>query len=197
MANRLVPNWVYNLPKASDHWNNMFSRGVLDNWQVSGIASFISGVPTSISLATTNSENITGGGDGAKVIRLGNAVLPKSQRTFNQFFNTSMFALPAVNPVGAPQTANYIGNGWTPEIYGPGMNNWDIAISKKIPITKERVAAQLRCEMYNAWNHPSFSSVNVSSDFNPTTGAQSNTAFGQLTADRMPRIIQVSFRLNF
>ena len=197
MANRLVPNWVWDLPKASAHWNNLFSRGVLDNWQLSGIASFISGVPLTIGLSTTNSENITGGGDGARVIRTGNAVLPKSQRTFNQFFNTSVWALPAVNPIGAPRTVNYIGNGWTPEVYGPGMNNWDIAVTKKIPITKERVAGQLRCEMYNAWNHPSFSSVNTSANFNPATGAQSNTAFGQLTADRMPRIIQVALRISF
>lgn len=197
MANRLVPNWVWNLPKASAHWDNMFSRGVLDRWQVSGIASFISGVPTSISLSTTNSENITGGGDGAKVIRTGNAVLPKSQRTFNQYFNTSVWALPSVYTPGSALTSNYIGNGWTPEVYGPGMNNWDIAVTKNIPIAKEKVAGQLRCEMYNAWNHPSFSSVNTTANFNPSTGAQSNTAFGQLTADRMPRIIQVSLRISF
>lgn len=197
MPNRLTPNWVWNLPKASTHWNNLLSRGVLDNWQMTGIVSFISGVMQTVSLATTNGENITGGGDGAKVIRTGNAVLPKSQRTFNQFFNTSVWALPSVNPIGATQTVNYIGNGWTPEFRGPGINDWDISMVKKIPISKERVAAQLRCELYNAWNHPSFSAVNVASNFNPTTGAQSNTAFGQLTADRSPRIIQVAFRMTF
>jgi hypothetical protein len=187
MANRLTANWVWDLPKASGHWNNLFSRGVLDNWQLSGIASFISGVPVSVGLSTTNGENITGGGDGAKVVMIGNAVLPKNQRTFNQYFNTSAFALPAVGTIGTQ---------WVPSLYGPGFNDWDIAFAKSIRI-KERVSGQLRCEMYNAFNHPSFSSLNTTANFNPTTGQQVNTAFGQLTADRQPRIIQMSLRFTF
>src|SRR4029079_1364554 len=33
----LVINYNYELPKASDHWSNTFSRLVLDGWQISGI----------------------------------------------------------------------------------------------------------------------------------------------------------------
>ena len=63
MPSRLTADWVWQLPKASKRWNNMFSRSVLDGWEFSGISSFISGRPVSVSLGTTNGENITGGGD--------------------------------------------------------------------------------------------------------------------------------------
>jgi hypothetical protein len=196
MPNRLTVDWVWDLPKASTHWNNLVSRALLDNWEVSGIASFISGTPQSVSLGTTTGENITGGGDGAQVILTGSAVLPKSQRNFNRYFNTNVFALPAVNPIGAPQTANYIGNQWTPSFYGPGVNDWDISVMKNIRI-KEKVAYQLRCDLFNTFNHTQFNSVNNSAVFDPTTGQQVNTAFGQLNGDRGPRIIQVAMRLSF
>lgn len=187
MPNRLTADWVWSLPKASQLWSNWLSRSVLDNWDFSGIASFISGTPLSVGLSTTNGENITGGGDGAKVIVTSNPILPKSQRTFNSYFNTSVFALPAVGTIG---------NQWTPSLYGPGVNNWDLALIKAVRL-KDRVSTQLRVEAYNAFNHTQFSSVNTTAQFNPATGKQVNTAFGQLNADRGPRIMQVSLRITF
>jgi hypothetical protein len=188
MANRLTPNFVWNLPKASRGWNNLFSRAILDNWEVSGIDSFISGQPMNVGLATTDGENITGGGDGARVIVTGNAVLPKSQRTFDRFFNPNVFALPAVGTIGTAWNGSVF--------YGPGVNNWDLAVTKKIPFG-EKVRTELRFEAYNAFNHTQFSSVNSTANFDPTTGAQVNSALGMLNGDRGPRIIQVGLRLNF
>lgn len=187
MSNRLTTDWVWDLPKASQHWNNFLSRSVLDNWEVSGIASFISGEPGSASCGTTTGINITGGGDGYRCIITGNAVLPKGDRTFNRYFNTSVFAMPTVGTIG---------NQWTSSFYGPGVNDWDISLMKNIPI-KEKVTAQLRFEGYNAFNHTQFSSVNTGATFDPSTGQQVNTAFGQLNGDRGPRIIQMSLRLMF
>lgn len=184
---RLTADWVWSVPNTSQHWNNLFSRSVLDSWQVSGIASFISGPPYSVALSTTTGENITGGGDGAQVVVIGNPVLPKSQRTFYRYFNTSVFALPAIGTIG---------NQWTPSFYGPGVNNWDISLMKNIPI-KETVRPQLRVDMFNAFNHTQFNSVNYAATFDPKTDKQVNTAFGQLNADSGPRIIQVALRLTF
>jgi hypothetical protein len=188
MRNRLTANWVYDLPKLSTNWNNWFSRSTLDNWELSGIASFISGEPTSVTLSTTNNENITGGGDGAQVIITGSAVLPKSRRTFDHYFNPNVFSLPAVGQIG---------NAWNgAAFYGPGVNNWDIVASKTFRF-RERVNVQLRTETYNTFNHPQWSTVNNSAQFDPSTGAQVNTALGMITGDRGPRLMQLALRLGF
>jgi hypothetical protein len=114
-------------------------------------------------------------------------MLPKTQRTFSRYFNTSVFTLPAVGGIG---------NQWTNFMYGPGVNDWDVAFSKNIPI-REKVSAQLRFEGYNVFNHTQYSGVNTSTSFDPSTGKQMNLSFGQLNGDRGPRIIQVSARFSF
>src|ERR1700746_104697 len=188
MRNRITLNWVWELPKASTRWNNGFSNWVLDNWEVSGIASFISGQPTNVNLSTTNNENITGGGDGAQVILTGNPVLPKSQRPFHRYFNPNVFALPA---------KGQIGTAWNgAAFYGPGVNNWDIAAAKHFRFG-EGVDAQLRVETYNTFNHPQWSGVNSTALFDPSTGDQVNAALGRITADRGPRLMLLALRVGF
>jgi hypothetical protein len=188
MRNRLSPSWVWKLPKLSTHWDNWFSRWVLDNWETSGIASFFSGQPMNVNLSTTNHENITGGGDGAQVILTGNPVLPKGQRTFDRYFNPNVFAIPAKGKIGTA---------WNGAVfYGPGVNNWDIAATKHF-LFKERVDAQLRIEMYNTFNHPQWSSVNNTALFDSSTGDQVNSALGRITGDRGPRLVQLALRLGF
>ena len=188
MRNRLIANWVYDLPKVSPHWNNLVSRTALDGWQLSGIASFISGEPQAVTLSTTNSENITGGGDGAQVNINGSAILSRGKRTFDHFFNPNVFSLPAIGQVGT----SWNGAAY----YGPGVNNWDIVLSKNFRI-KERADLQLRTETYNTFNHAQWSTVNSAAQFDPATGAQVNSALGMVTADRGPRLMQLALRLNF
>ena len=196
--NRLTADWVWELPKGSRHWNNVLSRSVLDNWSFSGIASFISGAADMATCSPDNGENITGGGDLSKCIKTGNAELSRGSRSFNRYFNTSVFALPTPIPHGQTTytTAN-IGNQWNGSFYDPGVNNWDLSFMKNIVI-RERVGAELRADMTNAFNHPSFTAVNNSGTFNPTTGGLDNaSSFGQITGDLGARIIQVSARIKF
>lgn len=184
--NRLVINGLWDMPKASRVWNNWGSRTILDGWQFSGIATFSTGSPQRVGMSTTNGENITGGGDGATVTVNGIAQLPRGSRTFNRAFNTSVYSL---TPIGS------VGNGWTTQFYGPGINDIDAALIKDIQV--ERLNFQLRGEAYNALNHTQFSGVNTSALFNPTTGAQVDTAFGQYNGARSPRTMQVSARISF
>ncbi len=55
---------------------------------------------------------------------------------------------------------------------------------------------QLRWELYNAWNHTQFSSVDTSARLTPD-GQQTNTRFGALTAARNPRQMQLALRIVF
>lgn len=179
-------NYLANLPNAPTH--NVIARAVLNGWELSGITSFISGAPLSVGFTTTTSIDITGTADlSPRIVVDGNPNLPKGQQTFNQYFNTGVFQLPAVGTVG---------NAGRTVIRGPGVNNWNTALAKNIPI-REPLRLQLRLEAYNAFNHTQFSTVNTTAQFNPANGQQLNAAFGSFTADTGPRIVQLALKLMF
>ena len=183
--NRLVINWLWDIPNAGRAWNNWASRWILDNWEVSGIATFSSGAPNNVTFSTTDGQNVTGGGDGAAITVTGNPVLSRNERGFNAYFNPTPFAR---TPVGS------IGNAWTPLFYGPGTNDWDVALFKNIPI--EKFSLQFRCETYNTFNHTQYSSVDTNAMFDPG-GNQVNTDFAHVNDARSPRILQLAVRVTF
>ena len=186
-THNLAFSYTWDVPKASVHWNNAFTRQAFDNWQVSGITSFISGQPLGITLTTTDNADITGGGDGARVVMLQNPILAKSDQTFYRFFNTSAFGRPAKGTYGnAPKDV----------IRGPGTNNWDASISKKWTLGAEMRRLEFRFEMYNAFNHTQFSTLDTTALFAPD-GSQTNKRFGQFTAANPARIIQAGLRFAF
>src|SRR4029077_18553359 len=131
--------------------------------------------------------DITGGGDGARVIVTGKAQLDYGDRSLTRFFNTSVFARP---PQGSA------GNAPKDIFRGPGLNNWDISLTKVFPLGKETRTFQFRWEMYNVFNHTEAASLDTTARFD-TTGAQVNPTFGQVTSSRSPRVVQASLRLRF
>jgi hypothetical protein len=80
------------------------------------------------------------------------------------------------------------GNGGRNTIEQPGINNWDLGIFKNTSVT-ERFTAQLRWEMFNAFNHTQFGPANLS-----LTSAN----FGKITSTLIgPRRMQFGLRLRF
>jgi hypothetical protein len=178
-------NWLWTLPKARA--KNVLAKAVLNNWQVSGIASFVSGAPTAVGFTTVNAVDITGSStDGARVVVTGDPVLSKGDQTFYRFFDTSVFRVPAVGTIG---------NSARTLFRGPGINNWDLAVFKDFPV-RERMGLQFRWELYNAFNHTQFSGLDTTARFD-ATGAQVNSRFGQFTAAREPRKMQFALRFHF
>jgi hypothetical protein len=160
---------------------------MLNGWQISGIASFISGRPAGVGWSTTSAVDVTGTpSDGARIVVTGNPVLPKSDRTFFQNFRTDVFAPPAVGTVGNA-AANLLRQ--------PGVNNWDITAVKSVPVG-ERVRIQLRCELYNVFNHTQFTSFDTGARFD-AQGKQVNSNFGAFTASGAARIVQLALRVAF
>jgi len=181
----LKVNWLWDVPNSGA--SNPWARRVLDGWQVSGIASFVSGAPLGVGFSTTTSIDITGSPtDGARIVVTGNPVLPKSERTFSRNFRTEVFQLPARGTYG---------NSAKTLIRGPGINNWDIAVFKNIAI-REPFRLQFRSEFYNAFNHTQFSALDTTARFDPA-GNQVNARFGEFTASRSPRQIQFALRFSF
>jgi hypothetical protein len=195
--------WVYKLPQASKLWDTRFLRAVADNWEWSGISEFVSGTPQSYSYGqgagkitlSTGGLNITGGGDGARLILNGTPLAPADarHRTF-QYLNSASFVLPPVGVVPSPSMPGITRN----VVYrGPGTNNWDMTLAKNVRIT-ERIQFQLRGEAYNVFNHVSFTTVQNTATFNAATGQLVSTGnFGAFTADRDPRILQVVGKITF
>jgi len=178
---------LWDVPGASKLVKNRIVTAIGDGWQISGIASFISGSPAGIGLSTTTGIDIPGGGDGSRVVVLSNPIIPKSERTLLRYFDTSVFGMPAI---GTP------GNAPRDVVRGPGTNNFDMTIFKNFRF-RERFNLQLRFEAYNAFNHTQFSGMNTTAQFNPANGQQVNAAFGTLTSARGARVGQASIRLNF
>lgn len=178
-------HWLWDLPKSGA--TNPLLRQTLDGWQVSGIASFISGAPLGVGFSTTTSIDITGSPtDGARIVVTGNPVLPKSERTFSRNFRTEVFQLPARGTYG---------NSAKTVIRGPGINNWDIAVFKTIAV-REPFRVQFRSEFYNAFNHTQFSGLDTTARFD-AAGNQVNARLAEFTSARNPRQIQFALRVMF
>jgi len=179
-------NYVWDVP--SPDIVNPVAHHLLNGWKLSGITTFSSGQPLNVGFSTTKSVDFTGTPSlGARPVVVAKPTIPKNERSFERFFNTEAFRIPAVGTYG---------NAGKRLVRGPGINNWDIALFKNFPI-HERMKIQFRWELYNVFNHTQFSSVDTSARFDPVTGEQVDKQFGQLTGARNPRIMQFALRFSF
>jgi hypothetical protein len=183
----MVFNYTYELPKVGAKLGFRPAGWVLDNWVVSGITSFISGAPFTPGFSTVDAADLTGSSEGARITVVGDATLPKSERTFFRNFNTEAFQR-------TPQAG--FGNAGVNILYGPGINNWDLTVSKRVPLFSESRYIQFRTELFNAWNHTQFSGLFTSARFD-SQGRQVDPNFGAYSDARTPRIIQLSLKVVF
>ncbi|MCI0718090.1 MAG: carboxypeptidase-like regulatory domain-containing protein [Acidobacteria bacterium] len=183
----LIINYVWELPKVSKVMSGPVVRHVLDGWFVSGVTSFASGFPRFVGFQTTDNADITGGGDGSRALMVARAHLPRGERTFTRWFNTEAFA--------RPPRGNY-GDAPIAPVRAPGVNNWDLVVTKQIPLGKESRNLEFRWELYNALNHTQFSQIDTTARFDPA-GRQVNGRFGQVIATRLPRIMQFGLKFDF
>jgi hypothetical protein len=72
-------------------------------------------------------------------------------------------------------------------VRGPGINNFDVALLKNIPI-RESMRFQFGIETFNTFNHAQFEAVG--------TGLGAAT-FGAVTDARDPRVIQVRAKFTY
>jgi hypothetical protein len=166
-----VANYLWDVPLGRD--SHGVAKAVLAGWQVSGITRFQSGSPLTV-FAPGDTAGIGTGGQRPNLI-----ADPSGSKSFSQWFNTNAFAIPA------PLT---FGNAGVGIIRGPGINNWDFAVYKMIPMGTERVNTQFRAQFFNAFNHTQFSGVD--------TGYGSGS-FGQIVGARSPRVIQLGLELHY
>ncbi|MFN7925489.1 MAG: carboxypeptidase regulatory-like domain-containing protein [Bryobacteraceae bacterium] len=184
-AHTLKFNWLWDTPKRA--WSFAPLRTVLNDWQVSGILTLQSGAPVSVGYSLVTPVDLSGTPSfSPRILVVSDPVLAKSEKTFARNFRTDAFTVPAAGTYGTMSKTL---------LRGPGINNWDIAIFKNIPV-RERWKFQFRAELYNAFNHTQFSTFDSTARFDAAK-AQVNGQFGQFTAARDPRQVQLSARVQF
>jgi hypothetical protein len=195
-THNFVFNYTWDVPGLSRRLgNNKFIKAVFDGWQLSGTTALVSGQPRGISFSTTDGQNITGGGDGARVVLLKEADLAEKKEGQNangtlgtiQWLDQTAFGRPARGTRGnAPKDVFRL----------PGIHNWDMSFFKNFPFFSEKVKLQFRWEIYNLFNHTQFNEVNTAAQFD-VNGRQISEGFGRVTRARSPRVMQGSLRLTF
>lgn len=144
----LTATLVYALPTFSDR--NSFQKNVLGGWSVDPIITIQSGTPIVPGVGPDLGGTGTNGDRPNRVA--GQPCRAPSGSLEDQWLNPNAFSIFGM-PLGTPGSAS-VGN-----CYGPGEDNWDIGIHKNFKVT-ERVNAQFRLELFNAFNHTQFEGVN-------------------------------------
>jgi hypothetical protein len=168
----LILSYVYDIRTPKD-WAKPLKH-ILGSWTFSGISAFQGGIPLNITLPGDNA-GIGGAPYRPNVTRDPN--LPSGQRVRERYFDASAFAQPARGSFGNA-ARNIVRQG--------GLNNWDLALFKNIPLGWESGSLQFRGEFFNTFNHTQWSGYR--SGF-------SAAGFGEVNAARDARVVQ--FGLKF
>lgn len=178
-------NWLWDVPRRA--WSFTPARVALNGWKISGIATFQSGAPVAVGYSLVSAADLSGTPSISPRIEVtGDPILANGDRTFSRNFRTDVFHVPAVGSLGDMSKTL---------LRGPGINNWDLALFRDF-FLREGLKAQFRSEFYNAFNHTQFSVFDSTGRFD-ANGNQVNSQFGQFTAARDPRIVQLAIRLQF
>ncbi len=183
MTHNFVATYTYALP--FDQW---FRRNRLtEGWSLSGTTRFTTGFP--VTLSDDSDRSLLGTlGNGVN-----NALLDTPQMTSGPLrintnprngepeFNTSLFA---------PETLGQLGNAARRSFYGPGMENFDVELSKTVPITESK-SFDIRIEAFNVFNHAQF--------YGPSAvdGEINDPNFGRVVSAAAPRLIQLAVKFHF
>jgi len=107
--------------------------------------------------------------------------LNSNPRDGKSYFNTSLFSL---QPLGTP------GNARRRFFYGPGIDNYDMALLKSVTLSESK-SLQFRFEGFNVFNHAQF--------YGPTAvnGNINSASFGAVVSAAAPRLMQAAVKFVF
>jgi hypothetical protein len=184
LRHNFVVSYRYALPVARlTRHDNRWSSG----WSLSGITRFSTGLPVTLfnntdsSLLGSMPNGINNNGVDTPEYTPGKLAVNHNPRHQPDGFNTALFSVPTLGTLGnAPRRF----------FYGPGIENFDMALQKEIAFREGR-QLQLRVEGFNVFNHAQFfgaASVN---------GNISSAGFGQIVNAMPPRQVQLAAKFSF
>jgi hypothetical protein len=184
IKHNFVLSYDYKLPfeqlfRASNRWTQ--------GWELSGITHFSTGLPVTLinygdnSLLGAEPNGINNYGVDEPDYTGGPLDLNHNPRNGQPYFNTSQFS---ENALATP------GNAKRRFFYGPGLDNYDMALLKNVLLTESK-SLQLRLEVFNVFNRVQF--------FGPQTvdGSISSSTFGQVVSADPPRLVQLGAKFFF
>jgi hypothetical protein len=191
----LQVNWSYDLPKTNTYIGKILGA-VTDHWTFSGVASVQSGAlyTPSFSFSSGTVPSYTGtSAVTARMVVVGN---PYTNIPAGSLFNPSAFALPALGTTSpaTPILGDMGGGGGLLEL--PHVTNFDMTMSKFVPVFGERRGLKNMVQAYNIFNHTEYSGLNSTIQFSPTTGVVSNPAVAGTPNLTLPSRI-LAFTLRF
>jgi hypothetical protein len=184
VKHNFVISYDYQLPFDQVFHPNRVTSG----WSLSGITHFSTGFPVTMinnadnSLIGTNPNGVNNSSidepdyDGGSLHRNRNP-----RKDGNNYFDTTAFSM---NTLGEPGTSK------RRFFYGPGQNNFDVAVAKNLPLTESK-SLLLRVEAFNIFNHAQF--------FGPQAvdGDIGSSTFGRAISAAPPRILQGALKFSF
>jgi hypothetical protein len=184
VKHNVVVSYEYQLPIDQFFRPNRLTKG----WSVSGITHFASGFPITLinngdnSLIGTNPNGINNSSIDEPDYDGGALHLSHNPRTNgNNYFDTTAFSM---NALGTPGTAK------RRFFYGPGSDNYDMAVAKKLALTESK-SLLFRVEAFNVFNHTQFNGPGS------IDGNIGSSTFGSAISAAPPRILQGAAKVNF
>ena len=163
------------------------SNRLTTEWSLSGTTRFATGFPVTL---YDNSDNSLLGtlGNGANNYLLdtpqylpGPLKINTNGRDGRSAFNTALFS---------EENIGQLGNAKRRIFYGPGINNFDMALQKNVRLDDAR-SLEFRTEAFNAFNHAQF--------YGPASvdGQVEDPNFGHIVSAAAPRLVQLVAKFNF
>jgi len=184
MRHNFVATYTYDLP-----FDRLFGHAnrATEGWSISGTTRFATGFP--VTLYDVSDNSLLGTlGNGVNNYLLdtpeftpGPLEINTNPRNGKPAFNTALFHT---------ETLGVLGNSPRRFFYGPGINNFDIQVTKNLPLTESK-SLDFRIEAFNAFNHAQFYGPEaVDSKVN-------DSAFGEIESAADPRLIQAAVKFTF
>ncbi len=167
---------------------NRVTDAIAGGWQVSGITSYVTGAPFSVTFPVPSNYI---GWWGGRADQVGSDIYAGKQTNHDVVSGVPWFNVGAFGP---PQPWTW-GNSSRNMLFGPGSQNWDISFQKYFSLT-ERFRLQVRSDFLNAFNHFNLGGPSATIADTRDGGPAQPTA-GKIYGGSGSRVVQVGARLSF
>jgi hypothetical protein len=154
-------------------------EAVLGGWRLTGINTMSSGRRVNLRYSPASQGSVSG----APAYRpelVGDPILPKDQRTIDNFFNRDALKVPLYTQP--------FGNAGRNIALSDAFYQLDLGLHKSFNLPREATRLEFRSEFFNFFNKTNFA---------PPTENISSTAFGTIRSTYQPREIQFGLKLYF